>query len=63
MGWGNKSLLKCTWSHDPRWPPCPCMVKTLKNLLLWNQTADDPESRYVALGTRVLPNCSNDDLG
>ena len=26
----------------PKWPPCPYMVKTLKNLL-WNQKADDLE--------------------
>ena len=36
-----------TWS---RWPPCPYMVKNLKNLLLWNQTADNPAS-----GAWVLP--------
>ena len=38
-----------------KWPPCPYMVKTLKNLLLWNQKADDLKSWYVALGTLVLP--------
>ena len=27
-----------------------------KNLLLWNQKADDLESSYAASGTRVLPN-------
>ena len=37
------------------------MVKTLKNLLLQNQKADDLESWYVASGARVLPICSNDD--
>ena len=33
------------------------MVKILKNLLLWNQTADGLDSNcwYAALGTRVLP--------
>ena len=35
------------------------MIKTLKNLL-WNQKADDLETWYVALGTQVLPNFSND---
>ena len=34
------------------------MVKTLKNLLLRNQKADDLESWYVASGAV----CSNDDL-
>ena len=37
--------------------------KKLKNLLLWNQKADDLESWYVASGARVLPSCSNDDPG
>ena len=32
-----------------------CMVKTLKNLLLWNQMADDLETWYAALGAQVLP--------
>ena len=50
MGWGNKTVL-VTW---PRWPPCPYMVKTLKNLLR-NQKADDLETWYAALGARVLP--------
>ena len=27
------------------------MIKTLKNILLWNQKADDLESWYEALGT------------
>ena len=31
------------------------MVKTLKNLLLWNQKADDLETLYAASGARVLP--------
>ena len=34
----------------------PYMVKTLKNLLLRKQKADDLESLYAALGARVLPN-------
>ena len=29
--------------------------KHKKNLLLWNQKADDLESLYLASGTRVLP--------
>ena len=37
------------------------MVKTLKNLLLWNQKANDLESLYAASATRELPTCSNDD--
>ena len=45
-------MVQVTW---PRWPPCPYMVKTLKNLLLWNQTADDLETWYAASGPRILP--------
>ena len=41
-----------TWR---RWPPYPYMVKTLKNLLLRNQKADDLETWYAASGARVLP--------
>ena len=33
----------------------PIYGKNLKNLLLWNQKADDLETWYAALGTRVLP--------
>ena len=46
-------MVMVTW---PRWPPCPYMVKTLKNLLLWNQKADDLETWYAASSTQVLPN-------
>ena len=41
-----------TW---PRWPPSPNMAKTLKNLLLRNQKADDLETWYAQSGARVLP--------
>ena len=36
-----------------RWPPCPYMVKTLKNLLLRKQNADDLEIWYAASGAWV----------
>ena len=39
------------------------MVKTLKNLLLRNQEADDLESGYTASDTGVLPMFSYDDPG
>ena len=39
------------------------MVKTLKNLLLRNQKADDLETWYAASGAGVLPSCSNDVRG
>ena len=40
--------------------PCLYVVKTFKNLLLWNRKADDLETWYAALSTRV---CSNDAPG
>ena len=48
----SAQMVLVTW---PRWPPCPYMVKTLKNLLLWNQKADDLETWYASSGARVLP--------
>ena len=39
------------------------MVKTLKNLLLRNQKADDLETWCAALGAQVLTICSNDVPG
>ena len=44
-----------SWVKWPTWPPCPYMVKTLKNLLLQNQYTDDLETLYVALPMQVLP--------
>ena len=60
MGWGMKVC-----SNSPRWLPCPYTVKTLKNLLLRNQKANDLETWYAPLGARVLlyQDCSNDDPG
>ena len=55
-GMGERKFVQMVQVIWPRWPPCPYMVKTLKNLLLWNQKADDLESWYAASGTRVLPN-------
>ena len=34
----------------------PIYGKNLKNILLWNQKADDLDTWYAASGTRVLPN-------
>ena len=45
-------MVQVTW---PRWPLCPYMVKNFKNLLLWNQKADDLETWYAASSTQVLP--------
>ena len=44
--------VQVTW---PSWPLCRYMVKTLKNLLCWNQKTDDLESWTSASDTRVLP--------
>ena len=41
--------------HMPKMDAMPISGKNLKNNLLWNQKADDLESWYAALGTRVLP--------
>ena len=43
-------MVQVTW---PRWPPCPYMVKTIKNLLQ-NQKSYDLETWRVALGTQAL---------
>ena len=48
--WKFVQMVQVTW---PIWPPCPYMVKTLKNLLLWNQKADDLET-YAASSAQVL---------
>ena len=44
-------MVLVTW---PRWPPCPYMVKTFKNLLLQNRKSYDLETWYAALGTQAL---------
>ena len=43
-----------SWVTWLTWPPCPYMVKTLKNLLPQNQLTDDLETWYVALCMWVL---------
>ena len=42
--------------HMTKMASSPIYGKTFKNLLLWNQEADDLETRYTASGTQVLPN-------
>ena len=41
--------------HMTNMAAIPYMVKTLKNLLLWNQKANNLESWCVLLGAPVLP--------
>ena len=40
-----------------RWLSCPYMAKTIKGtcIFVWNRKADDLETWYTALSTRVLP--------
>ena len=37
LGTGEQKFVQTVLVTWPRLPPCPYMVKTLKNLLLWNQ--------------------------
>ena len=39
LGLGNAKIAKMVAGHWPRWPPCPYMVKTFKNLLLTTEDA------------------------
>ena len=55
MGWGNESC-----SNGPSHMTKMAAIyiynnKTLTNLLLWNQKADDLETLYATLGARALP--------
>ena len=52
---GMKICSNCP-GHMTNMAAMPIYGKNLKNLLLWNQTANDLESWYVASGTRILPN-------
>ena len=58
-GMGEQKFAQTVLVTWPRWPPYLYMVKTLKNLLLQNQKADDLETCYASLGVRVLPIFSN----
>ena len=54
-GMGEQKFVQMVLVTWPRWLPCPYMVKTLKNLLVRHQMADNLETWYAALGARVLP--------
>ena len=56
MGCWDEKLFKCSGSHDLDGFQAPYMVKTLKNLLVRNQEADDLEIWYTASSTQELPN-------
>ena len=53
---GGMKLCSNGPDHMTSMAAMPIYGKTLKNLLLWNQKADDLESWYIASGARVLPN-------
>ena len=44
-------IVRVTW---PTWSSCPYMETIFKNLLLWNRKADDLETWYAEMSTRVL---------
>ena len=46
-GAGEWKIAKMVAIHWPRWPPCPFVVKTFKNLLLQNQGCLVAESYWI----------------
>ena len=58
---GERKFVQMVQVRLPRWPLCPYMVKTFKNLLLWNKKTDDLETWYAVSSTQVLPSLLNDD--
>ena len=52
---GTKVCSNCP-GYMTKMAAMPIYGKSIKNLLLWNQNADDLETWYAVLGTRVLPN-------
>ena len=53
-GMGERKFAQMVLVTWPRWPPCPYMVKKLKNLRLWNQKVNDLENRYASSSAQVL---------
>ena len=52
---GERKIAKMVAVRRPRWPPCPYMVKTFKNLLLHNRGCLGTESLHESSGTRGQP--------
>ena len=52
---GERKIAKMVAVRRPRWPPCPYMVKTFKNLLLHNQGCLGAESLHKSSGTGGQP--------
>ena len=48
---GKPKIAKIVAVCWPRWPPCPYMVKTFKNLLLYNRGSLGAESLHESSGT------------
>ena len=55
LGWGERKIAKMVAVRWPRWPPCPYMVKTFKNLLLQNRECLWAEPLQESPGTGGLP--------
>ena len=51
--WQYVQMVPRDWT---RWPPFPCMVKRLKNLLLQNQESFEADCWYITSGIQGLPN-------
>ena len=60
---GVKKILVNGHGNMTKMTAMPIYGKTLKNLLLWNQKADDLESWFAASGARVVVFLFNDDPG
>ena len=58
---GERKFVRGVWVTWPRWPPRQYMVKTIKNLHLQNQRANDLVACCVALWPLANHSCSNDD--
>ena len=52
---GERKIAKMVVVRRPRWPPCPYMVKTFKNLLLHNRGCLGAESLHESSGTECQP--------
>ena len=52
---GERKITKMVTIHWPRWPPCPYMVKTFKNLLLQTRGCLVDESLHKSSGMGGLP--------
>ena len=47
---GEQKIAKMVAVRQPRWPPCPYMVKTFKKLLLHNRGCLGAESLHEIIG-------------